>query len=123
MQKSSQLIQDLDALYTQIVVRNNKEGIEMSRLEVCELIAQSPAPRLYISPDRALYISRNFDKYAAKRFFRSSAKHQEFYRRFLELPKNMRNLTNIRRILDEPAPSFYLSVERINKLLYKVYKR
>jgi hypothetical protein len=123
MQTSSQLIQDLDALYTQIVVRNAKEGIEMSRLEVCELIAQSPAPRLYISPDRALYISHNFDKYASKRFFRCSAKHQEFHRRFLELPKNMRNLTNIRRILDEPAPSFYLSAERINKLLYKVYKR
>lgn len=123
MQKSSQLIQDLDALYTQIVVRNSKEGIEMSRLEVCEIIAQSPAPRLYINPDRALYISRNFDKYASKRFFRCSAKHQEFHRRFLELPKNMRNLTNIRRILDEPAPSFYLSAERINKLLYKVYKK
>lgn len=123
MQKSSQLIQDLDALYTQIVVRNAKEGIEMSRLEVCEIIAQSPAPRLYINPDRALYISRNFDKYASKRFFRCSAKHQEFHRRFLELPKNMRNLTNIRRILDEPAPSFYLSAERINKLLYKVYKK
>lgn len=122
----SQLLDDLDSLYKKIVVQNSSEGRIMSRREICEIIANSPAPRLYLTPERARKLTFNFDKYRAPASSHKRGKaamHAEFYRRYLELPKEMRSMTNIERIIGEPAPSFYLSAHRINKLLYKVYDR
>lgn len=125
MPYSSQLLADLDAVYKEIVTHNAKEGIIMNRLEICEVISRSPAPRLYISPEKAHRLTFNFEKNSARRDgreHRASAKHAEFYRRYMELPANMRSYHNICRILEQPAPSFYLSPHRISKLLYKVYE-
>lgn len=122
----SQLLQDLDNLYKKIVIQNTAEGRIMSRHEVCEIIANSHAPRLYISPERARKLTFNFDKYRAPEGSHKRGKaamHAEFYRRYLALPKELRSITNIERIIEQPAPSFYLSPHRIYKLLYKVYDR
>lgn len=122
----SQLLKDLDDLYKKIVQNNNAEGRIMSRAEICKIIADSPAPRLYISPERARRLTFNFDKYRApdnSHKHGKAAMHAEFYRRYLELPKELRSITNIERIIEQPAPSFYLSPHRIYKLLYKIYDR
>lgn len=118
---SRQLLEDLDALFTKIVTRNSKEGIVMTRWDICELISRSPAPRLYISPERAIRLTYGFDKYSARHYHAGA--HREFQRRYLALPENMRSPMNIQKILEEPAPSFYLSPYRIYKLLYKIYDR
>lgn len=122
----SQLLKDLDDLYKKIVQNNNAEGRIMSRYEICKIIADSPAPRLYISPERARKLTFNYEKYRApdnSHKHGKAAMHAEFYRRYLELPKELRSITNIERIIEQPAPSFYLSPHRIYKLLYKVYDR
>lgn len=119
---SNSLLQDLDALYTSIVVSNTSKGIIMNRRQICEIIAQSPAPRLYINPDRARILTFNFPKYCAKKYH-VSGKHAEFYRRYSALPPKMRTMMNIQKLLDQPAPSFYLAPAYISKLLYKIYDK
>ena len=117
-----QLLKDLDALYTAIVVENAKTGIVMSRMQVCEQIANSPAPRLYISPERARYLTFNFQRYKAKKY-KAIGKHAEFYRRYCALPPERRSMPNIIKILEQPTPSFYLSAGYIYRILYNIYDR
>ena len=123
---TQQLILDLNEVYTTIVRQNLKDGIMMSRREICEKIATMPAPRLYISPEHARLLTYSYNRISSKgnnREYRAAAKHAEFYRRYNSLPANARSLQNIMALLQEPAPSFYLSPERINRLLYKIYDR
>lgn len=117
-----QLLKDLDALYTSIVVSNTKNGILMSRMQICEKIANSPAPRLYISPERARFLTFNYHRYRAKKY-KAIGKHAEFYRRYCALPPEQRSMQNIIKILEQPAPSFYLSAEYISRILYRIYDR
>lgn len=121
----SQLINDLDALYTRIIRQNAAENRIMSRKEICEIISKSSAPRLYVTAERARRLTFNFNKYCAKqgRCYRTAAMNAEVYRRVLELPKGMRTIQNIESVINQPAPSFYLSPSRINQLLYKAYDR
>lgn len=117
-----QLLKDLDALYTSIVVANSKNGTSMTRMQICEQIAASPAPRLYISPERARFLTFNFPRNCAKKY-KATGKHAEFYRRYCALPPEQRSMQNIIKTLDQPAPSFYLSAEYIYKILYRIYDR
>lgn len=116
------LIKDLDALYTSIVSFNAKNGIVMSRMQICEKIATMPAPRLYISLERARILTFNFARYRAKKY-KATGKHLEFYRRWCALPPAQRSMQNIATILEQPAPSFYLSPKYIYRTLYRVYDR
>ena len=121
-----QLIADLDALYTSILRRNIKEGILMSNEQIYQLMSESPAPRLYLSPDKAIRLAYNSSNKTIRicgHKFRSGLKHQEFYHRLSSLPPSMRTPKNIINLLEAPAPSFYLGPDRIKKLLYKVYDR
>lgn len=121
----SQLVHDLDVLYTGIVRQNSAEGRIMSRKEICEIISTLPAPRLYITPERARRLTFNFCKYSAGtgRKYRAAAMNAEAHRRVLGLPKGMRTIQNVERVISQPAPSFYLSPSRINQILYKAYDR
>ena len=116
------LLQDLDALYTSIVSYNAKHGIIMSRMQICEQIATMPAPRLYISLNRARILTFNFERYRAKKH-KVTGRHLEFYRRWLALPPSQRTTQSIPALLDQPAPSFYLSPKYIYRTLYRIYDR
>jgi 3-polyprenyl-4-hydroxybenzoate decarboxylase len=48
---------------------------------------------------------------------------QELRKRISSLPKNMRSISNIAKVIAEPAPSFYLSPRRIYDFLYQVYAK
>lgn len=119
---STQLVSDLDALFSSIVRDNEKKGVFMTRLQICELISKSPAPRLYITPEQARRLMYNYERYKAKKYS-VSGKHEEFYRRYVLLPANQRTYSNISRIIEQPAPSFYLSASYINRILYNIYDR
>lgn len=120
MTTSTQLLRDLNEAYFTIVRDNQKKGIIMSRRQICELIARSPAPRLYITPDRARRLMFNYTKYRARKY-QASGKHEEFYRRYQQLPKEQRNSLNIQNLIDQPAPSFYLTAAYIDRFLYKIH--
>ena len=116
------LIEDLDAVFKSILIANHRQGKIMSRREVCEQISKMPAPRLYITPEYALRVARGDSRCGAnKTSWRDM--HHELRRRYNSLPPNMRTLTNIAKIIAEPADSFYLNPSRISKLLYRVYDR
>ena len=118
------LLKDLDAVFKSIVISNNREGRIMTRREICDIIAKSPAPRLYITPEYALRIFRGDVRCGARtNSYRVSAMQQELRKRISSLPKNMRSISNIAKVIAEPAPSFYLSPRRIYDFLYQVYAK
>ena len=118
------LLKDLDAVFKSIVISNNREGRIMTRREVCDIIAKSPAPRLYITPEYALRIFRGDVRCGARtNSYRVSVMQQELKKRISALPKNMRSISNIAKVIAEPAPSFYLSPRRIYDFLYQVYAK
>ena len=120
MQYSSLLIQDLDAAYTSISNHYRLNGIFKTRRQICDIISQSPAPRLYITPEYASRILKAFPKYSARRYG-STGKHRELYERYRSLPPEERNIDGIIKIINQPAPSFYLSSTYIYILLYRIY--
>ena len=118
------LLNDLDEVYKSIVVANHREGRIMTRREICNIIAKSPAPRLYITPEYALRVFRGDRRCGASvSSYHATAMQQELRSRILALPENMRSLANIAKVIAEPAPCFYLSSYRIYDFLYKVYRR
>lgn len=118
------LLNDLDEVYKSIVVANHREGRIMTRREICNIIAKSPAPRLYITPEYALRVFRGDRRCGASvNSYHATAMQQELRSRILALPENMRSLANIAKVITEPAPSFYLSSYRIYDFLYQVYRR
>ena len=119
MHAYTSLLQDLDAIRKSIVVRNFKKNIIMPQSEICEIIAHSPAPRLYITPERARRLLAGFPNCQASGS--NNAMYQELYKRYSELPPEKRNFLNLPAIIFQPAPSFYLSPLYIKKLLIKVY--
>lgn len=116
------LLKDLEEVFKSIVVTNNREGRKMSRKQVCKIISQSPAPRLYITPEYALRVFRNYPRCGAHTY-RASAMQQELRSRILALPPDLRTTANIAKVIAQPAPSFYLSPRRIYDFLYRVYDR
>ena len=116
------LLKDLEEVFKSIVVTNNREGRKMSREQVCKIISQSPAPRLYITPEYALRVFRN-DRRCGAHTYRASDMQKELRSRILALPPDMRTTTNIAKVIAQPAPSFYLSPRRIYDFLYRVYDR
>lgn len=119
MHAYTSLLQDLDAIRKSIVVRNFKKNIIMPQSEICEIIAHSPAPRLYVTPERARRLLAGFPNCQASGS--NNAMYQELYKRYSELPPEKRNFLNLPAIIFQPAPSFYLSPLYIKKLLIKVY--
>ena len=115
------LINDLDSMFKTILVKNNREGRIMFRKEICEQISRMPAPRLYITPEYALRVVRNHPRCGAVKPSRSRMQQEEVRHRYYSLPEDERTLTNLAKVLEEPAESFYLSPVRISRLLYYVY--
>jgi hypothetical protein len=117
-----EMLRDLDAAYRSIVVRNAKEGCYLSRMDVCKILAKSPAPRLYITPEYAMRVIKGHPRCQSSTYS-TSRMHQELLARYNSLPEGSRTLVNVEMIINQPAPSFYLSPIRISDLLYKVYDR
>lgn len=116
------LLDDLDSIFKSILVSNTREGRVMTRRQVCDIIAKSPAPRLYITPEYALRVARGYPRCGAHKTTQSKM-HQEVRRRYYSLPTEMRTLTNIAKAISQPAESFYLTPENISALLYRVYAK
>ena len=116
------LLKDLDEVFKSILISNHREGRIMSRRQICDIIAQHPAPRLYITPEYALRVFRGYPRCGAH-IYRTASMQQELRSRILSLPDDKRTLTNIAKVITQPAPSFYLSSQRIYDLLYKIYDR
>lgn len=120
MSQDTILLKDLRDYYDRIVSETRREGRILTRMEICHIIAQSPAPRIYVTPDYATRIVKSISQ--KKAFAQGSyrkKKHEELYRRYMSLPPEKRNKNGIRTIIEEPANSFFLSPYRINILLYK----
>ena len=118
------LLTDLDKVFKSIITANHREGRIMTRREICNIIAKFPAPRLYITPEYALRVFRGHHRCGAStNSYRATDMQQELRSRILSLPENMRTIANIAKVIEKPAPSFYLSPYRIHDLLYKVYRR
>lgn len=117
---NSQLLSDLFSLYKSLI----REHPCKTRREICILISQSPAPRMYFSVEYARRVisvmslggRRSHDPIRFR-------KHHELYRRWLSLPINEQNIEGLQNIISQPAPSFYLSPDRINYLLYKAIEK
>lgn len=122
MLNKTTLLRDLDSLYTSIVVHNTKNDIRMQRKQICEIISRSPAPKLYITVDHARRILSNYHKHRASKYY-NSAMHQELWQRWQALPPEERTTARLQEIINQPAPSFYLSAKYIYVLLYKIYDR
>jgi hypothetical protein len=117
-----EMLHALDQAYKAIVVTAAKEGRYLSRLKVCEIIANSPAPRLFITPEYAMRVIKGHPRCQSVTYG-TSRMHKELLARYEALPEDSRTFINIEKIINQPAPSFYLSPIRISDLLYMVYDR
>lgn len=117
-----QLISDLYAEYKRIKDANTELGIFEQRLTICKRIASLPAPRFYISVH---YLERII-KEMSMGYYRAKCnrfrKHHELYKRWLSLPDEKKNKEGLIEIINQPAPSYYVGADRINRLLYKYIK-
>lgn len=118
------LLSDLDSLYFRLLQENYKNGEHSyTRMELCRIISRTPAPRFYCSVEYALRIIHDLKRGVnrAKGFYRRK-QHRDLFCRFMTLPREEQTRVSLERILNSPAPSFYLSPYRINTLLYKRLK-
>ena len=112
------LIEDLTVCYYSIL----RHSPNLTRMEVCRLIAKSSAPRFYVSPSYARRIIRDITIGKPRATCsRAAEEHRELYHRWQLLDD--KSPESLQQLLNSPAPSFYLSAHRINKLLYKYYDR
>ena len=112
------LVRDLTECYFRIL----RAHPQYTRMEICSLISQMPAPRYYRSLSYAQKIIRHMaaGKPRASSYHMRDM-HKDLYSRWLALPNKTDE--NLAQLLASPAPSFYLSKHRINKLLYRTYGR
>lgn len=111
-------IQDLSALFWDLKRTNGN----LDRLTICQQLESMPAPRFYISLSYAQRIIQdlNLGKPRAT-CYRMCQEHSELYRRWQASEEKTPEA--LQAILESPAPSFYLSAHRINRLLYKIYDK
>lgn len=117
------LINDLDSIFKSILIENNRCGRIMHRKQICEQISKMPAPRLYISPEYALRVVRNHPRCGALKAQGCKRQQEEVRRRYNSLPEDARTLSNLARLLEQPAESFFLPPKQISNLLYEVYAK
>ena len=112
------LANDLTTCYYRLL----KENPKFTRMQICELLSQAPAPRFYTSVAYAHRIIRDMSigKPRASSS-RHAQMHRDIYNRWLSLPE--RTDEALQSLLESPAPSFYLSKHRIKYLLYRIYDR
>ena len=121
----NQLISDLTTAFYQTKHETIKQGLRLTRLEICELVASQPAPRFYITPYTALRkiilpIERGDDISAHSR---RREMHLEFYKHYKRFRESLSRDKAIAAAIEQPATSFFLSKHRINYLLYAAYHR
>lgn len=116
------LLGDLYSAYKQIVKENTRCGSIRTRLQVCSQLSQLPAPRFYVSLAYAKRIVSSMSKGTPRASRQRLRLHREIYRRWLSLPESQRTDSALSDILSQPAPSYYLGVEHISRLLYKACK-
>lgn len=117
------LMNDLDSIFKSILVANNREGRIMYRKQICEQISRMSAPRLYITPEYALRVVRGHPRCGAVKAQWCKRQQEEVRRRYYSLPEDARTLTNLAKVLEEPAESFFLPPKQISNLLYQVYAK
>lgn len=118
MTEKSILVNDLTTCYYRIL----KENPKYTRMQICEILSQSPAPRFYTSLAYARRIIRDISV-GKPRASRSphAQMHRDIYDRWLSLADHSDEA--LQHLIESPAPSFYLSKHRIKYLLYRVYDR
>lgn len=116
-----QLLKDLEEAYYRILRQSRLEGKNLTRHQICDIISQIPAPRIYASPN---YVNRLLRESTPKaKAYASSGKQQEIIKRFAGIPVSERSIEVISSKLQQPAPSFYLSSKYIYILLYNLYDK
>ena len=116
------LLRDLYSAYRQIVKEDTRLGSLRTRLQVCSQLSQLPAPRFYVSLAYAKRIVSSMSKGTPRASRQRLRLHREIYQRWLSLPESQRTDSALSDILTQPAPSYYLGVEHISRLLYKACK-
>ena len=111
---------DLDAAFKSIITTNAREGRIMFRNEICEMISKLPAPRIYVTPEYALRVVRGYSRCGAKKGLLKMKQQDELRRGYYSLPPTMRTLSNLAKVLAEPAEFFYVNPQRIYLILFKV---
>lgn len=114
------LMNDLDSAFTSIITTNAREGRIMFRNEICEMISKLPAPRIYVTPEYAMRVVRGYPRCGALKNSLKMKQQAEIRRRYYSLPPNMRTLSNLAKVLAEPAECFYVNPQQISIILYKV---
>ena len=116
------LLSDLYSAYRQILRENTRLGLIQTRLQVCDRISRLSAPRFYVSPLYAKRIINSMSNGTPRASRQRLRLHREIYQRWLSLPESQRTDSALSDILTQPAPSYYLGVEHISRLLYKACK-
>ena len=92
---------------------------------ISELVANSPAERFYISPERAAAVVTSMDSGKPLPRMRSNKAelYGELYRRFVERKKlypDKPAKTIMASIVVEPAPKFYLTPRSLQEIYFKI---
>lgn len=114
------LCRDLYATYLSIKREHETKGEYISRQKICELISRHPAPQFYISAPTAMrYVITPLERGEplASRGLRNKM-HRALYARYQSLRAEMGKTKALLTAISQPAPSFYLGVRHIDKLLY-----
>ena len=92
---------------------------------ISELVANSPAERFYISPERAAAVVTAMDSGKPLPRMRSNKAemYSEIYRRFVERKniypdKSTKDI--VASIVIEPAPKFYLTPRSLQEIFFKI---
>lgn len=117
------LSHDLYAEYMQIRREAERNGSPISHQEICTRISRKPAPRFYVTPStvlRCIVKPLESGKPITAKGLRANM-HREIWKRYQELHHLSREQA-IQTIITQPAPSYYLGIRQIGKLIYDAVK-
>jgi hypothetical protein len=115
------------------VVNSFYEGIremadlQMTQEEVIRDILKKPAPKFYVTYERARRFISMMDRGMELPFTNKNkvSMYNEIFRRFIKrrMETHHPGYQDLEEIINEPAPSFYLNMKTFREIIYKSHKQ
>lgn len=102
---------DLYNRYKELCNAYQKEGKNITTFKVCEIISKESAPRFYVTED-----------YAQESMYRIRNGLTQTSRQLKDIYRLWRRCGDIRKTINSPAPSYYLSPERIYRIIIEAVR-
>ena len=102
---------DLYLRYKELCRQHQQQGKAYTAMDICKILSREKAPRFYITEEYALRIMHSI----RNGHICTSRQYKDIYRQW-------RRHGDIEAAISSPAPSYYLSAERIYRILVQAVK-